>query len=57
MTLGLGEPFIQTLTVAGYFAVLFALPVVLWQLYAFITPAFSPGERRVALLPTTGSSC
>ncbi len=49
VTLGLGEPFIQTLTVAGYFALLFALPVVLWQLYAFITPAFSPGERRVAL--------
>jgi sec-independent protein translocase protein TatC len=49
VTLGLGEPFIQTLTVAGYFALLLALPVVLWQLYAFITPAFSPGERRVAL--------
>jgi sec-independent protein translocase protein TatC len=49
VTLGLGEPFTQTLTVAGYFAVLLALPVILWQLYAFVIPAFSPVERRVAL--------
>ena len=49
VTLGLGEPFTETLTVAGYFALLFALPVILWQLYAFVIPAFSPGERRVAL--------
>lgn len=48
MTLGLGEPFTQTLTVAGYFALLLALPVILWQLYAFVVPAFSIGERRVA---------
>lgn len=49
VTLGLGEPFTQTLTVAGYFALLFALPVILWQLYAFVIPAFSPGERRIAV--------
>jgi len=49
VTLGLGEPFTQTLTVAGYFALLFALPVILWQLYAFVIPAFSPGERRAAV--------
>jgi sec-independent protein translocase protein TatC len=49
VTLGLGEPFAQTLTVAGYFALLFALPVILWQLYAFVLPAFTPSERRVAV--------
>jgi sec-independent protein translocase protein TatC len=49
VTLGIGEPFTATLTVALYFAVLFALPVVLFQLYAFILPAFSPNERKVAL--------
>ena len=49
VTLGLGEPFTQTLIVAGYFALLLTLPVILWQLYAFVIPAFSPGERRVAL--------
>lgn len=49
VTLGLAEPFTQTLTVAGYFAVLFALPIILFQAYAFVLPAFSPRDRRVAL--------
>jgi sec-independent protein translocase protein TatC len=49
VTLGIGEPFSATLTVALYFAVLFALPVLLFQAYAFVLPAFSPRERRVAL--------
>jgi sec-independent protein translocase protein TatC len=49
VTLGVGEPFVTTITVSFYFAVLFALPLILFQLYAFILPAFSPGERRVAL--------
>jgi Sec-independent protein secretion pathway component TatC len=38
VTLGLGEPFTQTLTVAGYFALLLALPVVLGS----STPSSSP---------------
>ena len=32
-----------------YFAILISLPVILFQLYAFVLPAFSPSERRVAL--------
>jgi sec-independent protein translocase protein TatC len=48
ITLGVAEPFTTTLTVAAYFAILIALPVVLYQLYAFILPAFSPRERKVA---------
>ena len=48
VTLGIGEPFSQTVIVSAYFALLLALPVILWQLYAFITPAFTPRERRVA---------
>jgi sec-independent protein translocase protein TatC len=47
VTLGIGEPFSQTVIVSAYFALLLALPVILWQLYAFITPAFTPRERRV----------
>ena len=31
-----------------YMALLIALPVVLYQIYAFVLPAFSPTERRVA---------
>jgi sec-independent protein translocase protein TatC len=48
VTLGLGEPFSQTVTVSAYFALLLALPVILYELYAFVIPAFSPRERRVA---------
>jgi len=49
VTLGIGEPFAQTVTVAGYFALLLALPVILWQLRAFVLPALSRRERRAAL--------
>jgi sec-independent protein translocase protein TatC len=49
VTLGVGEPFTATLTVAAYAALLISLPLLLYQLYAFVLPAFSPTERQVAL--------
>jgi sec-independent protein translocase protein TatC len=49
VTLGVGEPFTTTLTVAFYFALLFTLPVLLYQVYAFVIPALKPDEKRVAL--------
>jgi sec-independent protein translocase protein TatC len=49
VTLGVAEPFTTTLTVSAYMAIVIALPVVLYQLYAFVLPAFSPTERRLAL--------
>jgi sec-independent protein translocase protein TatC len=49
VTLGVGEPFTATLTVAAYAALLLSLPLLLYQLYAFVLPAFSPTERQVAL--------
>ncbi|HEY7623085.1 MAG TPA: twin-arginine translocase subunit TatC [Solirubrobacteraceae bacterium] len=49
VTLGVTEPFVTTFTVAAYAAVLLALPFILYQIYAFILPAFSPAERKVAL--------
>jgi sec-independent protein translocase protein TatC len=49
VTLGIGEPFTQTLTVAGFFALILSLPVILFELYGFILPALSPNERRIAL--------
>lgn len=49
VTLGVGEPFITTATVALYFALLLSGPIILWQLYGFLLPAFSPEERRIAL--------
>ncbi len=48
ITFGVTEPFTTTLTNAGYAALLLALPAILYQVYAFILPAFSPDERRVA---------
>jgi sec-independent protein translocase protein TatC len=48
ITLGPAEAFYTTLTNSAYAALLIALPVILYQLYAFILPAFSPSERRVA---------
>jgi sec-independent protein translocase protein TatC len=49
ITLSPTEPFTTTLTVAAYAAILISLPVILYQLYAFVLPAFSPTEKRVAL--------
>jgi sec-independent protein translocase protein TatC len=46
VTLGIGEPFTATLTVALIFALILSLPVLLLQAYGFLMPAFSPRERR-----------
>jgi sec-independent protein translocase protein TatC len=48
ITLGPAEAFYTTLTNSAYAALLISLPVILYQLYAFLLPAFSPSERRVA---------
>ena len=34
---------------AAYFALLITLPVLLYQVYAFVIPALNPEEKRVAL--------
>jgi sec-independent protein translocase protein TatC len=49
VTLGVTEPFTATITLAFYAALLLAMPFLLYQAYAFILPAFSPKERKVAL--------
>jgi sec-independent protein translocase protein TatC len=49
ITIGVGEPFTTTLMVAAYFALLFALPVLIYEGYAFVIPALNPHERRMAL--------
>ena len=42
VTLGVAEPFTATVRVAAYAALLLALPLLLYQAYAFVLPAFSP---------------
>jgi len=49
ITLGPAEAFSTTMTVSAYFALLIAMPVILYQLYAFVLPAFTPREKKVAL--------
>ncbi len=49
ITFGVTEPFSTTLTVAVYGAIVLSLPILLYQLYAYVLPAFSPSERRVVL--------
>jgi sec-independent protein translocase protein TatC len=46
ITFGITEPFMTTMTIAGYGAIILALPVVLYQAYAFILPAFSDHDRK-----------
>ena len=49
VTLGVAEPFTTTMSVAFYAALLLALPLILFQAYAFVIPAFEPGERKIAV--------
>ncbi len=49
VTLGVGEPFTTTIKVSLYFALVFALPVILFELYGFMLPALSPRERRITI--------
>jgi sec-independent protein translocase protein TatC len=46
-TFGVAEPFTTTLTISTYGALLLSLPIILYQAYAYVVPAFSPEERRV----------
>jgi sec-independent protein translocase protein TatC len=48
LTLGPAEAFTTTLMNAAYFALVISAPLILYELYAFVLPAFSPSERRVA---------
>lgn len=49
VTLGVSEPFTSTLTVAAWAALLVTLPLILFQLYGFLLPAFTPREKEIAL--------
>jgi sec-independent protein translocase protein TatC len=49
ITIGVAEPFTTTMAIAAYFALLFTLPLLIYEAYAFILPAFKPEERRNAL--------
>jgi sec-independent protein translocase protein TatC len=45
-TFGVAEPFTTSLKVSIAAGLLFALPVVMWQLWAFVAPALDPTTQR-----------
>jgi sec-independent protein translocase protein TatC len=46
ITLGVTEPFLTSVSVSFYAAVILALPVILYEGYAFVLPALSRRQRR-----------
>jgi sec-independent protein translocase protein TatC len=47
ITLSPAEPFLTTFKLSMYAGIVLALPIILYQLYAFVLPALSPAEKRV----------
>lgn len=49
LTFSPSEPFLTTLTLTFYSAILITLPILIYQAYAFILPALTPREKKVTL--------
>jgi sec-independent protein translocase protein TatC len=49
ITFGIAEPFTTTVTISAYAALVIALPVILYEAYAFVLPALTDRERRVVV--------
>ena len=49
VTLGVTEPFTTSVMVSFVVAIALSLPVLLWQVWAFLAPAVSPHFQRVVL--------
>src|SRR5881275_126819 len=46
ITFGVAEPFITSFMVSFYAALVIALPIILWQIWAFLAPAFDERTQR-----------
>lgn len=46
---GVADQFLLRLTVATYGGIILAMPVILWELWRFITPGLNPKEKRYAI--------
>lgn len=49
LTFGVAEAFTTTLTVSAYGALILSLPIFIYQIYAYVLPAFKPQERQLAM--------
>src|SRR6476660_9722284 len=47
ITFGVTEPFMTTVTITFYAAIVISLPVILYQAYAYVLPALTDRERPV----------
>jgi sec-independent protein translocase protein TatC len=45
ITLSPGEPFVTSFTVAFYAAIAIALPILIWQIWAFLAPALTESSQ------------
>jgi sec-independent protein translocase protein TatC len=61
LTLGVAEPFLTSVWVAIWAGFLIALPIVLWQVWSFLAPAFEERSQRLVayfvLLATALLAC
>ena len=46
-TFGVAEPFITSFTVSFWASLLIALPIVMWQFWSFLAPAFQERSQRI----------
>jgi sec-independent protein translocase protein TatC len=49
ITFGITEPFTTTMTVAGYGAIILSMPIILFEIYGFLLPAFSKQQQKAVL--------
>ena len=49
ITLSPSEPFMTSLTVAFYAALALAIPIIVWQAWAFLAPAFEERSQKVVV--------
>jgi sec-independent protein translocase protein TatC len=50
VTFSVAEPFVTSFMVSLYAALVLSLPIVLWQVWAFLAPAFAERSQRMAVL-------
>jgi sec-independent protein translocase protein TatC len=48
-TFGVTEPFLTSLRISFYAGLALALPILLWQLWAFLAPAFEEAHQRIVV--------
>jgi sec-independent protein translocase protein TatC len=47
LTFSVAEPFVTSFMVAIYAGFLFAIPIIFWQIWSFLAPAFAEGTQKV----------